>query len=423
MTSTRVKRQPEETLGEGNCAFNAFALALCAPQILYQIERNILSQHLLPDVVFDRFIHFVSAKLNIKRTWHAVKAELSMMRNENKHLLQRILAPFLRQLSIDLAEEEYEVYYQQAFPVFMGTFHGYTKEYKRDDIYCKHDFIMNEFDSVNNLAISDSEKNRIIEAWWLTEGHRLFLHAMRQDGEWAGDLELARLAKYFDAVLEVERGQTIYGIHGNFGYFPFLHDNQEAKSIPAIDQYTVVACLYSRDVIRSTELTTGDSDGFLFNIPSLREVYQRLGRIPNFDKVDSFIKQQGRNLSGSEVPNWSRDCKEALIARTVIGLSSTDKRYIFNVGAERAAIHIREVPHYQTVIEICRKHYQIRPLLVLNHCGENHWQNMLALPTAEEELIQRLGMYGKQGVQRMHEMLLAEPSLRKSDDRLSRKLT
>ncbi len=83
-----------------------------------------------------------------------------------------------------------------------------------DDIFTRHEFIMEQFDLHEDAAS--------FAVWWQEEVTRRFLQAMREDGVWAGDLELCRLAGYFEVVLNVVCRDSLNLLQGNYGYFPFL---------------------------------------------------------------------------------------------------------------------------------------------------------------------------------------------------------
>ena len=99
MALTRSKKKTLDgghSLGDGNCAFNAFALAFCRPDILDKVE----SQQ-EPGIAFKNFIEKVAEAFNIENNWQSVKQRLLEL---DKTTLQRKLAPILRKLAIEQAK-------------------------------------------------------------------------------------------------------------------------------------------------------------------------------------------------------------------------------------------------------------------------------------------------------------------------------
>ncbi len=106
MALERLNRVKEKTLGQGNCAYHAFALGLCHSSVLNLIEKRLLERQISPDKRFKRFIHLAANALGVAVEWKAVKERLLYLRIYDKELLQTQLAPVLRNLSIDIARKK-----------------------------------------------------------------------------------------------------------------------------------------------------------------------------------------------------------------------------------------------------------------------------------------------------------------------------
>lgn len=104
----------ENALGDGNCAFNAFILAITNKAVLEGIEEflNRDSEALTPDFALAPFIRPVAEKLGIdllkieenkeeNAQWNAIKDALLKLRTSDKIKLQKDLAPIMRQLAMD----------------------------------------------------------------------------------------------------------------------------------------------------------------------------------------------------------------------------------------------------------------------------------------------------------------------------------
>lgn len=89
----------EDTFGDGNCAFNAFALGFCQPEVINQIQYDIR------DIEFVNFYVSIADQLKINPDWETVKKELIKLRlgdKEQLRKLQRVLAPCFRELAYNL---------------------------------------------------------------------------------------------------------------------------------------------------------------------------------------------------------------------------------------------------------------------------------------------------------------------------------
>src|SRR5689334_5053960 len=104
MTATRKytsKFNILPTIGDGNCAFNAFVLALCEPSMLDQIEKKHQDNGWDIDNELKEFIAQASAALGLlpegdNFNWAELKAELLRLGQLDLRELQLKLAPVLR---------------------------------------------------------------------------------------------------------------------------------------------------------------------------------------------------------------------------------------------------------------------------------------------------------------------------------------
>lgn len=261
MTSSRPKNQYfERAVGDGNCAFNAFILGLTQPHIL-----NVLDHH--ADTL-NRFVNAAAGVLGVNPIWAEVKNKIIALRAENKVALQKQIAPVMRALALSFAEKDAAHYLQTCEP-FLSAYRDYAYDVLgivhdgvADDVFSRHPFIQAQFEEAILPAISSIADDKTIErrlerlkelrwlnernqaeqeelreleqqieiyfeqarkyllSWWEKRGYRQFLNKMRQDGEWAGDLELSQLARYFHVDLNVQRADFIYPITFNNGVMP-----------------------------------------------------------------------------------------------------------------------------------------------------------------------------------------------------------
>lgn len=391
MALARYEREKESTIGQGNCAFNAFTLALCDPSVLSQIERSLHAANEHPDERFNQFIHSASESLRVAANWAAVRKELLRLREVDKHQLQNKIAPILRQLSIDIAVYSPDAVFLKSQTVvqLVSAYSDYQRNKlgkqvtSTDDIFSRHSYITDKFYEVYYGKEKDKlQRKKIIENWWWNEGYDRFLNEMRSDGVWAGDIELARLAKYFNVVLEVIPDEGfLYNIHGDYGYFPFL-DDDIGSMIPRNDRSDIIEMLRSRMIIEHGHEHVHVS-GINFSMANLWSIIRRLEKIPNCKQVMEFISQHPQ-LKGVMVPKqWPRACMDELIQRNVIGRHNNGKDYIFSIPANDAMLRINEIPHCRAVSDICQKYFKALPTLVL-HKSPDHWSNTLKIISPEE---------------------------------------
>ncbi len=394
MALARLSREIEHTEKDHECTFNAFALGLCQRKMLMQIERAMLAMNMPPDQRFAGFIRRVSKLLDIECSWSAVKANLIALRNQDKIRLQNVMAPILREMSIKLARKHADKDYHKSQTIIylMSSFNDYRREYnhkkqvtKNEDVFSRHPFIVQKFREVCLTGLDKIKQLKIIDNWWFEQGYDIFLNEMSKPRCWAGDIELARLARYFGIVLDVVRGDFVFNIFGDFGNFPHLHDHI-APNIPEKYKGEIIDCLYDRDIIKRDYHAAMSSEGVDFSVPDFFTISKRLAAIPMYKEVNDFVNDHCMNLKGIAVPpNWSLACKLQLIQRNVIGRKFRSNEYFFDVDAGQAIMRIEPIRCYQEVIEICRAHYRIRPYMVLHNHSGPHWENTLEKLSAEEE--------------------------------------
>jgi hypothetical protein len=429
MALARLNRTAEHTEGAGNCAFNAFALGLCTPQVFSQIERSVEAAKNNMDQRFAGFIRRVSEVLRVERNWVSVKTALLNLSSKEKVKLQSVLAPILRELSISIALNPADDIFHRGQTVvhLMSVFRDYRRKFcgkeakQTDDVFSRHPFITRKFRKVCQETPDKIDQQKIIDNWWWHEGYPEFLQEMSKDGKWAGDLELARLARYFGVVLDVVRNDLVFNIYGHYGSFPFLHGHV-AQQIPEKFKREIIDCLYDRDIIKRDLALAMNDHGIDFNVPEFNIITKRLNKISSFGEVHAFITDNCLNLKGLLVPKWYRNCMDELIQRNVIGRSMHSPDYFFVVDASLALDRIDAIPYYNEVIKICREYYEVHPQLVLQNIQGEHWESTVKLQTCEEAILQRFRMF-EPGVAASAMQRAMIDSLRRSDEDVVKKRT
>ncbi len=370
----------EETLQDGNCAFSAFALALCKPDVFAKIEGISRSRHSTPDKTWHRFIKLAAAAFNVAEDWRSVKLAMLAWRKQDKAEFQKKAARVLRTLSHDLALtstiDEYSYYYRKTTNELEFAYLAYTPNdgATEDDIFCRHSFIKTKFDE---FKLQGSSTDAIF-IWWLSQGYELFLDAMNKNAEYAGDLELARLARYFEVSLLRLNGPPLYR---NFGYFPNIKSSLFA-SIDITVKEQIMYALIDRGIVDND--SSEPARGNKFDLPSLSLIYSRLGKMKDYDLVATYINALTANLKGTAVPRaWPESCVSELLHRNVIGRAPKSEGLFFYKEAENALRAIDEVPQLAWVKSLCLSYYESHPELTLKHKliqsegrSVGHWDNV-----------------------------------------------
>lgn len=421
MALNRLNREIEDAERDGNCAFNAFVLALCDDYVLYLIERSLYGKQQSPDEYLHQFIQAVAKAYQLEPRWQVVKQRLIDLKKNNKRDLQKTLAPIMRQLCMDIAEDpERYLYYQHIlYNYFLGAFDYYSKG-QHDDIFSRHAFIINKFYEVLHATDDETQRYKMLDQWWWKEGYQTFLQAMRRDGVWAGDLELARLGEYFNVILHIIYNDEDYGLHGNYGNLPLLQ-----QDIFKNDVDDIYLCLYGRGIINRELVEVNRVLSHPFSVTSQNQLDSRLARIPEYHIVLAFVEENFSTLKGLSVPStWPQKCLNELIQRNVIVRGQDGKSYIFSQDAGTALLEIDEVPCYQQVLKLCREHYQEHACLVLRKTDEygGHWQNTKLILDASERFHQRVTL-AMQGNAAPHLFWQQPIFLRRSNEDLIKKLT
>ncbi len=188
-----------------NCAFNAFLLGLCEPQVLNHLAIENPEQKLAAFIEMLKTALRYSLGKNLSEfTWEQLKEELIKYKKQHPKTCQEDLGPHLRKLAIDLARKD-AFYPDATWNVLSGAFDMFVQGRESgDDIFLRHPFIKQKF-----IALKSQPNPSIaLENWWRQEGCKNFLTAMEAkgpnaEGYLAGDLELAQLARYFGVNLKI----------------------------------------------------------------------------------------------------------------------------------------------------------------------------------------------------------------------------
>ncbi|HLB42837.1 MAG TPA: hypothetical protein VJN02_08335 [Gammaproteobacteria bacterium] len=402
--SNRYPALIERTLGDGNCAFNAFALGIVSKNLLSAVETQLSQQKKdSPKVLFQGFIKAVAEEFSVQdATWDAIKQLLLTLRHNDKEELQRKLAPILRQLAIEQARQDAQHYNKTLEPLKSAFYNyiykkmGYPVRGVQDDVYIKHDFIEGEFNNLyqeffgNNqkehldeyqgliknenrthednkkLKQFDEQMNQQLLLWWKENGYNQFLTEMEQNGEWAGELELILLARYFHVHVNIYRDELLIMSTRDHGELP--RQNEEYRyQLQTADIKQLVA----RQIINNPDTAEPECLSLLPLTPLA--LHARLDAVPEYQAVSKFIDDQGDRLKTLPVPcDWSQDCVKELIHRNVVDQS---KKFI--VKSKVAQERIKEMQYKTELIAAWQTYYQALPTVALSHTNGGHWDNRM----------------------------------------------
>lgn len=447
----------ETTLGAGNCAFNAFILGLCRPEILSGIEIELSRHKLTPDIVFHDFIERASQALQTEKNWAAVRDKMLSLRRENKVLLQQRLAQIMRDIAMERAEIDRE-HFERTRHSMMAAFHDFAYKFlsietgrTKDDIYTEHTFIKRKFqeladkipdalfsspesdfdrDEYNQLKKPGSllpvQRERLkhlelqldfalgpiqheLQQWWETtpelssampgsnlSGYKKFLEGMQQDGQWAGDLELAELARYFSVNLDVSRPDYAapHHMHIDQGEIPVVSREYD-YSLNAAD----ISQLVSRGIVNKP-LDEEHPESLQLLPQDQSSVKASLEAVPELGKVIEFIQtyKDGESLKKVLVPDeWGEACKAQLLKRNVINKVHYETGlpgYEFVVSHADAVKRIGAVAHKEKIFLAWEQAHKESPTITLTNPYALHWENML--PEKELSLAQDHSLPGQE---------------------------
>jgi hypothetical protein len=252
------------------------------------------------------------------------------------------------------------------------------------DIFIRHPFVRDAFSFLWNKYADQKgglelAKTHLL-AKWKEKGMKMFLDSMNGDSVYAGDLELAPLAKYFGINLDVDMGMR--GNHSvtRLNRLPAsirLDDGSEYKL-----ERSVCLKLSSRgiiDVERTLEPISHES------------VDQRLNAIPNHAIVVDYINTN-KPVKYAPVPaEWSPECLHQLRQRGIIttrqqvavfasDLSDepADKKTNGKENRDETLSRIAAFPNAKE-IAAAWKAVPVIPKMRLKNSSAVHWNNIVAI--------------------------------------------
>ena len=348
----------ETAVGNGDCAFNAFALGFGDPAVLAKVQ--------LADDNY--FVVQASRALALRTTtWSELKT--AILRSDRLQL-QLALAPLLRQIAIQtiindrLEKQKHLTLTKIALAVEFKNYirlkndatHPNINNESVGDIFFPHQFIKNKF---AKLHAKPARTNvTLLQNWWNTEGHDKFLHEMESNGVNAGDLELAALGRFFGSV-----NLNVRSIARNINtqiYHADGHIPQALQNIRGLDR-----ALVDRNVIYQDtswkKLTRTELTARLSAVPQQREVCDIIKTLPR--KRDPVPAQLGA------------ETLDQLYARGII--DKTKKVFALNINVPAVVLQrVGEIAQKDLVIHAWENTYKEAATISLQNENAVHWNTV-----------------------------------------------
>lgn len=407
MTTIRKHFITETVLGDGNCAYNAFIVALTRPQIFEQIKDE-LEEHFIIDAAC--FFHKDGYRFidDPKILREQVIKTIQALRDENPKKLQQLLAPLFRNIAIQIASTN-KKYQKMIEELFLSTIdiYGRTKDLN-EDIFKYHYHILNKIYKVcvgkqneaKEQAIlflhhyspwakptlremiyeacklkSEEEMDKIKEEllnWWRVgdvddvAGQQLFIMMMNQPGVWSGDLELAILAAYFRVNLCVNKSGLTKPLDLHFANGSLKDCKDLVLDEGQLNQ------LQLREIINNSE------EQFFYPL-SKEDLIQRVSALP-----DEVIQ----NLRGFVLCHELKNITDETILAELQRRNLINKKQIptFDPADHESFLaRMEAIKDKDQIIQAWETHHKDRPTLYLANDLGIHWNSVYEGTLSKEE--------------------------------------
>ncbi|MDR3492927.1 MAG: hypothetical protein P4M12_12975 [Gammaproteobacteria bacterium] len=334
-------------VGDGECAFNAFILGL----------KEIALSGKLDNVADENYKHFLFAfnKITTKpATWQAFKEFLKT--TASIELQKKLAYSLFRQFAILLIENKVgytaKNHYASTLPLLKEALHTYAimklkherMTFRNENDIFVMEFIKDKFENLIESKISRDEEHRYytltkknplsqeeqleinhliksfdsiitelqnndLTSWWELSGHSDFLIWMKQKAKWAGDLELAPLAEYFNVNLVVKRMNIMHEMHFNYGR---LNASELGLTQDCINR------MVSLNLIDNVEVENGVYRWL--NIASANDLKSCLSDVPEMETIlDHFNNAPQKAFTGTKIETtFTEILKTKLILKELI---------------------------------------------------------------------------------------------------------
>lgn len=419
MSKTRpyIKYYSEDTVGDGNCAYNAFILGLCNEDVFNQIEANLVEDKLTAEEAFPVFIEKAALALGVAETWAAVRGEALRLRQQDSIALQKKLAPVMRELSVDLlAEETGKEYIQRALYRKNAAYKQYKQEKKhkpnlphqenpftpelqrqlvaafdkfpkdsREDIFKRHPFIVAKFKELKDDAVASAkDKVRHLKKWWMDSGFKGFQSEMKKNGNFAGDIELKQVVNYFRYI----KWQVI-APRFDAKRPVVLHAMKRELLIPNLT-YAKAQELAARAVSMGVGMEKDfDAHKPLSLLPVTKnQMVANLSAVPNHAEVKAYL-EVNKPKNGTPIPSeWKKipACEEQLELRGVIHRGKFNADCSVPATLKVMLQRIDEIPAKDEILAETKRRSNIKEIeLTSANPNAVHWSNVKVTSFASKD--------------------------------------
>ncbi len=388
----------ENALGNGNCAFNAFALGLAEKKMLDAIEHMLQK----PPLQLIDLIKAIAEKLHIEPVWEKIKGMLILLKKNHPIKLQQLLAPILREFATTLIAQNKDSQYEGRTEALLADFSNYFSNrflytaLDRDDIYLI-DFIVKKYREFSRdyLTTRPAFANRAEEPallenavkeyqgqlrqWWDNEGYHQFLIQMSRNGSWAGDLELVPLCKFFNIDLYVKKeefGPDPVAIHCNRGHVLAADSKLEegciqeliARDIIEAPNTSVANMLRENSLLQWKPMTESKLNSLLSEVQDIKRITEHLENEP--------VKTE--NVKNELCTN--KELMHQLKQRGIVTRQEDCWTYAHDYSKKPARdIALRRIaacPQRENVLLLWKASYQRAPVMVLENKDNAHWNHL-----------------------------------------------
>lgn len=169
------KSGPVSTNGDGNCAFNALTLGVAD---LVRTDKKLEAEG---------FFTYITTKLGIKAPHRDQDGLKTWLTDKSNDVIQKSLAPILREYSVKLITEDYGTYAEGYLEQLKVAFDLYKTFKNIDDTFAVHKFIKDKFVELSKKGVVDPVEQ--LEAWWLDTGKDLYFEAIKTPAKHALDID------------------------------------------------------------------------------------------------------------------------------------------------------------------------------------------------------------------------------------------
>lgn len=177
------------TLGDGNCAFNAFALGLCDLALAGKLDER------LPVILRDELLLKDDSLLTFQ-TW--------LRSNPDFQCRQQKLQGILRKIAVDFILKNYETIYESIYKEQLSAAYSHQD---KDDTFIVHSHIGKKF--------AEKPIEEELLRWWDAEGKEQYFANIKQSAKnaserekWGGEPEIDALATGFGINIIWRKGQA-----------------------------------------------------------------------------------------------------------------------------------------------------------------------------------------------------------------------